>query len=318
MPVSVAKIRSETALPLTVALLAGLFVWNYYARYAPGLWSDFDMIWLGARAVLAGRDPYVEVPARGFPWPLYYPVPALILGMPFAPLPLMAARIAFAAVTAFAFTAALVRRRPQALPLLFSGPFIYAIQRGQWSPLLVAGALIPALGGVIAAKPSIGLATLAYRPHRAAIAGAAALTVLSLLLLPSWPWTWRDILASAQHLVAPVMLPGGVILLLALLKWRQPEARLLAVLACVPQTSAVYELLPLSLVPRTRREAFILANLWNVVYLARTVLRSSGPLTFAQLPEHRNPWLGAFVIAVGYVPVLVMVLRHRDDEMRSP
>ena len=312
--------RWRSAVPFMVGLLAGAFVWNYYSRYAPWVWSDFDQIWLGARALLAGRDPYVEVPGKGFPWPLYYPLPALILGIPFTPLTLMAARVAFAAVTAFAFAAALLRHRPHALPLLLSGPFIYAIQRGQWTPLLVAGVLIPVLGGAIAAKPSIGLATFAYRPHRWAIVGAATLAVLSLAILPSWPRSWLSTIPSGRHLIAPVMLPGGVILLLALLRWRRPEARLLAILACVPQTSAVYEFLPLSLVPKDRREALVLAVLWNIVYIFKTLVRSSAPLTLAQLPAHYSPWRWTLMLVLGYIPVLLMILLRRDGEsgVRGP
>lgn len=129
-------------LALAVGFAGGLLVWFYYTRYAPGVWSDFDQVWLGARALLSGRDPYTEVP-KNFPWPLYYPLPALVLGLPFAPWSLLVGRVLFAAVTSGVANWAIFRYRPQAWPLMLSAPFAYSLIRGQWAPLLVAGALVP-------------------------------------------------------------------------------------------------------------------------------------------------------------------------------
>jgi len=57
---------------ITAGFAGGLLVWFFYTHYAPSQWGDFDQVWLGSRALLAGRDPYLEVP-KHFPWPLYYP-----------------------------------------------------------------------------------------------------------------------------------------------------------------------------------------------------------------------------------------------------
>ena len=83
--------------PLITALTAGAiatgFVAWYYKEF-PTAWSDYDQLWYGVRALLAGRDPYSEVPRR-YPWPLYYPLPAVFLALPTAVLPLPFARAAF-------------------------------------------------------------------------------------------------------------------------------------------------------------------------------------------------------------------------------
>jgi hypothetical protein len=51
-----------------------------------------------------------------------------------------------------------------------------------------------------------------------------------------------------------------VVVLLALLRWRRPEARLLAVLALVPHIMTGYELVPLlALLPATLAEGLLLA-----------------------------------------------------------
>jgi hypothetical protein len=47
-------------------------------------------------------------------------------------------------------------------------------------------------------------------------------------------------------------------------KWRRPEARLLAALACIPQTPVLYEVVPLFLLVRTFREAAVLVVLTGV------------------------------------------------------
>lgn len=312
---------SALRLAVGAGVLAGLFVWYYYAHYAPGLWSDFDQLWLGSRAILNGEDPYVAVP-KAFPWPLYYPVPALILGIPFAPWPLPVARALFGAVTAFACVAAVLRFRPWAASLVLSAPFIYAIQRGQWTPLLVAAALVPAMGAALVAKPSIGLAVFAYRPTRGAVIGGILLGTIALALLPSWPWTWLRTAVDARHMVPPVALPLGFLLLACLFRWRRPESRLLAVLACVPQTAGLYELFPLALIPRTRIEALTLTLSFNVLYVLTIGTRWSAPIVPADVPEHYYPVFWPLTLLLGYLPALIMVLRRPNtalpDESPTP
>jgi hypothetical protein len=298
----------RVTLSLVAAILGGALVWFYYTRYAPTLWSDFDQVWLGSRALLSRRDPYIEVP-QAFPWPLYYPLTTLLLGLPFAALPLLTGRILFAALTAGLAVWAILRHRPHAWPLLLSAPFAYSLIRGQWAPLLVAGVLIPMLGGVVAAKPSTGLATFVYRPARTAMAGAALLGVISLALQPSWPATWLRTLQYAPHLFVPALMPGGFILLVALGRWRRPDARLLAVLSCIPQTPGIYELFVMALVPSSRRQAAAVGLTWNVFYLVTLATHDAAPLTMAHLQHDgvsRLFW--PYMLLLGYLPVLACVL----------
>jgi hypothetical protein len=290
-----------------VGAASGLLVWFYYTQYAPAVWSDFDQVWVGSRALLAGRDPYVEVP-KTFAWPLYYPLPAMLVGLPFAPWPLLTSRVLFAILTGGIGAWSILRHRPHAWPLLCSAPFVYAIVRGQWAPLLVAGALIPWLGGLIAAKPTIGLATFAYRPTFRALAGAVFLGLVALAVQPSWPVTWLAMGRRAPHLIVPLMEPGSVILLATLGRWRRPDARVLGVLACVPQTPSLYELFPLALVPATLRQSLIVAICWNVFYLMTLATHDSVPLTMAGLAHHRNTIYWPLNLGLGYVPVLLCVL----------
>jgi hypothetical protein len=300
---------SVTRRPLVIALVAGVaagaFVWWYYQHY-PSEWSDFDQVWLGARFLLAGRDPYVEVP-RVFPWPLYYPLPTLLVGVPFAALPLVQARILFAAVSAGICTWAILRQHPHAWPLLLCAPFVYALRRGQWAPLLVAGALMPFLGGIAVAKPSIGLATFAYRPTRAALIGVGLLGLMSLAVQPSWPLVWFAALRNAIFKVVPALLPGGVILLAGIGRWRRADARLLTVLACVPQTPAPYDLFPMALIPATRRQSLIMWLSWNVLYVVTHRVPHLAPLTPADVAL-RSGFYWPMYLVLGYFPALLAVL----------
>ncbi len=294
-------------LALGVASAAGLLVWYYYQWYAPGLWSDFDQVWLGSRALLAGEDPYAEV-ATHFPWPLYYPLPTLLVGVPFAAWSLPSARIVFAIVTAGLASWAILRYFRHAWPLLLSAPFAYAVARGQWSPALVAAVMIPWLGGLAVVKPSIGLATFAARPARQAMVGGALLVLLSFLVRPTWAREWLHAIQVSPHLVQPVLAPGGLILLAALGRWREPGGRLLAVLACVPQTPSIYELFPMALATKTLRQALIMGLSWNVLYLVTHAAHAPPPLTMLELTERPNLVYWPVYLVLGYVPALLAVL----------
>jgi hypothetical protein len=117
----------------------------------------------------------------------------------------------------------------------------------QWSPLVAAAFLLAPLGVVCGDKPTVGLATILAAPtQRAQVIAAllgAILLVVSLVLAPRWPSAWIDATRPAPHMSSPVAhwRVGGPLLLLALLRWRRPEARWLAALACVPQSTLPYE-----------------------------------------------------------------------------
>ena len=71
---------------------------------------------------------------------------------------------------------------------------------------------------------------------------------------------WLPNLREAPNAISALTLRGGALVLLALLKWRRPEARLLAATACVPHTLLPDETLPLFLVPQTWLEACVFSR----------------------------------------------------------
>lgn len=127
------------------------------------------------------------------------------------------------------------------LPLFLSFPFLAAAWGGQWSLILSAAFFLPGLGWLFIAKPSLGAAFVISTSSRktllVATIGALVLSLIAFLVVPSWFAEWLTALKSIDHMTPPVLKPGGVIALLGLLRWRRPEARLIAALSCVPQTA---------------------------------------------------------------------------------
>ena len=309
--------RTARALVATaVAVVAAAFVlWFGWStdQLRPG-GSDLDQLWFAARAVRAGRDPYALIgPGRPFEWgwPLLYPLPGVVALAPLALLPVVVARMAFVALGAGLLAWALTRDGWDRLPLLAGAAMLDAVRGAQVAPLLAAAVLLPGWQWLAIAKPTLGLAVVAATPSRrglrAAVAGAALLTATAWLVQPGWIGAWWAGLATARHLRIPVLGAGGPLLLLALARWRRPEARLLLAWACVPHTPVLYDVVPLGLTATTRREALALALLSHAaLVLQDAVVQGLDPVASASVAA-------AILNALVYLPALVLVLRRPND-----
>jgi hypothetical protein len=296
-----------------IGFVSVAFLALWIRRHPTGYRADFDHLHSAARLVIAGRNPYPLIgPGRWYQnrFPLYYPLPAILLITPFALLPLDVARYAFVALTGgilgYALAAAGGTRWRYAM--LASRQYVECIILAHWTPLFFAMWIVPALGAFAVAKPTIGSALVAARARRqltvSAIVGAILLTLLSFLVQPDWiSWWWRD-LRTANHLVAPILLPGGFLLVAALLRWRRPEARLLLALSVPPQTPSFYDPLLIFLVATSGAEIMVLIVAGHALdYL----LELRGPFATMRLAISE---LGRFSILFFYLPALVMVLRR--------
>jgi hypothetical protein len=172
--------------------------------------------------------------------------------------------------------------------------------------MLAAATVLTPLGVLFVAKPTIGGAMFAARPSWWAVIGGAALLAVSFVLQPSWLAAWREATTNRDGVSALALHPGGAVALLALLRWRRPEARMLAMLVCVPMAPFLYETVPLLLIPRRWWEAVVLV-LSSYVVLAWCM---RVPLTdAASFPVHTAN--SANAIALVLVPVsTAMVLRR--------
>jgi hypothetical protein len=292
---------------LVAAILTG---WTSYdwvgARYNAS--TDFSQLWAGARALVRGESPYAVVgPGRAFDWefPLLYPLPAVLLATPLAIFPLRVADAIFMTASAFALAWAVTRHRLLSAQWWVFGSVSFAAAVGvsQWSPLLAGATAVPALGFVFACKPTVGAALWCANPSRRALFLAAGFAGVSILVWPSWPKEWLLALNSITHMNAPIQHVGvgGPLVLLALLKWRRPEARLLAALACVPQSMFHYEALPLFLIVRRWYEGLALFVLSFVTALQPLPARAAS----------YDAWVfsnGDHIVLWMYLPCLVAVL----------
>jgi hypothetical protein len=291
---------------LAVALVAAVFVVLLYRMQADrNVISDWDPTWAGARALIEGRSPYAEITVP--PWPnwLLYPLPAVLLSAPFALLPLDWARPVMAAIGTFAFTLTVTRRGWWTLWFLLSGAMLWSWIDVQWAPLLVAAALTPTLSWLLAAKPTLGLALWGGWPNRTALIGGTIFVGVCFAIWPGWVPEWLASVARTPH--KPHLLrPGGFLLLLAALRWRRPEGRMVALLSLVPATTALYETLPLALVAGSKREAMAFA----VLTMAAHLLFFAGP---------QGPWpVGAdyqwwVLLALAYLPAVGLILSRPNQ-----
>jgi hypothetical protein len=306
--------RSERGLvPLatraTITLLAG--AWGAFITYfslivAPNhLAKDFSWPWRGARALLEGHNPYHVVRATG-PYPfnvgLFYPLPAVITAVPFAPLPPAVAGALFFGISSALLGFGLARTRSDLskLPLFLSAPFCMAAVLAQWAPLMTAAALLPALQFLTVAKPNVGLACWTYRPTWRGAITAGVFVALTLLIVPTWPVDWREALQAAPRYKGPLFRgASGLILLLGVIAWRRREGRLFLAMAVVPQLSLFYDQLPLWLVPRTAWQSIGLSALswiaWWQWYPSRALTSSVAIAA---------PWVFWLI----YVPVLILLI----------
>lgn len=320
---SAPPVAGRLAVAALLATAASLLTYaqDFRVPHHPG---DFGLSWFGAQALLNGANPYVLVgPGKVYDWhwpQVLYPATAMVTAMPFTLLPRLTATVAFVWISTALLAWAITSDGWYRLPLFASSAFVIAAAAAQWSPLLTAALCIPWLTWVFAAKPNLSLALLAYATRMSSIwallIGGAAITVISVALFPAWPVHWVAAIKSVSHMHAPIMLPGGAFVLLALLRWRRPEARLIVALACVPQTNSWYEALPLLLVPATFRESIMLSAVsttggawWQLLYGRQFIT--------GHTEEELGRITGILMITFVYLPATLLVL-HRPNEGKLP
>ncbi|HET8624047.1 MAG TPA: hypothetical protein VFM14_10830 [Gemmatimonadales bacterium] len=282
-------------------VMGGIAAWS---RSGGWFVSDFDQLWIAGRSLLAREDPYAGVLASGNQYPLYYPLPGVLVTLPLALLPLGLARTVLAVCTAFVAGYGLRRLGRWAWLALLAPVWWAAAIQGQIAPALAGAALVPTLGFVLAAKPTIGLALWISRPSLRAAVSVAAILVISVVVWPEWPLAWLRTIQDAPHIRAPVQRPGGVLLLLALLRWRSPEGRLLAAWAIIPRTESLYDMLPLFLLADSAASMGLLVVGTILALLGLSLMPPPSPDLAVRLTANWPVLFGCV-----YLPALLIVLR---------
>jgi len=296
-----------------IAIAAAAIVFSGIRIIYIGGLSDFAPVWYGAHALLQGIDPYRTFgPGRfqHYDWHLYYPVPAMLAALPFGLLSEPVASLLFSALGAGLLAFAVTRENWDRAWIFFSASFITAIQSSQWSPIMAAAFLTPALGFVLICKPSLGSAIVVSTSSRNSLMvfliGGAALTALSFIVLPGWIGEWVQSVKTGTELNPPIMRGPGFLVALAVLRWRQPEARLLLAVACVPQTSSWYETLLPMVVARSKREMQFMVACSGAGYLFQILMLD-------RKAEIATTDIGILMVVFVYLPALIVVLRRPNE-----
>jgi hypothetical protein len=297
-----------------VAALAAGVAWM--SMSSTGLAKDFTWPWTAANHLLAGRNPYREMRPTGvypFNVPFYYPLPAALLAVPFAAIPVRFAGIAFVAVSFGVAGLALMRTDVQRVALLLSFPAVMAATLGQWSPLFLAATVTSAAQFVLPVKPTLGAAAFASRPSRIGALLSIVVVAVCFAIDPHWVTTWRSTVSGAWSTYAPPIRwagGAGILLLSALVWWRDRDARLLAVMAVAPQLPLFYDQLLLQSVARTRRDTTILVGL---SWIGGLIWAFQGPTS-----EGQERPATVLILLTAYVPALMIVAWRNLTRRRAP
>ncbi len=177
----------------------------------------------------------------------------------------------------------------------------------QWSPLLMAAVFLPWLAPVALAKPNIGLPVLALWPRKLRwLVVTAVVRLISLMILPLWPLAWLQSVFETGHWPA-IIVPPGIVLALAVKRWRTREGQLLLWPVFVPQFQFWYDQLLLWIIPRNHRQSLALvASSWTGFELWTLFLQRSNmaPNVVTAMPVS---------IANMYISALIIVLRQPID-----
>ncbi len=258
--------------------------------------ADFGWALRAAVDLLHRRNPY-DTPLE------QYPMTAALLAVPFAWLTPAVAGGTFYGISSGILAFGLTRSGYHRLLVFLAYPYWAGLLTAQWPPLIMAAAFFPFALCFTLAKPQIGLPVALTNLSWRGVTGCLVLALTSIALMPSWPKLWLRQLGNYEHFV-PLLVFPGVVLLTALLRFRDQDAQLLLVAAIVPQRW-FFDPFILWLIPKTRRE------------LVWTVFLSwfPGIWRWNHVP-HSFTEVGRWAVIFFYLPMLAIIgLRSRRQQM---
>jgi len=282
--------RWRIAISVAIGVLTGIFCWFLMKHFHQ---DAADLRWALhlAQRLLARQNPY-DTPLE------QYPLPAALFALPFLTLPPEIAAGFFWGIGSALLSFGLSKHGYARLLIFFAYPYWAGILAVQWSPIIAASAFFPLLLPLTMAKPQVGLPVFLTRLSRRGVLACAVVALLSLAVMPRWPWLWWQQLGNYQHFFPLLILPGPL-LVLALLRYRDRDALLLFFSALMPQRW-FFDSFTLWLIPRSRREilwtVFLSwgAGIWRWYHI---------PQSFAQV--------GRWTVILFYLPMLAVVLLRR-------
>jgi hypothetical protein len=288
--------RKRIFVSVVVGVASGSLCW-FLMRHAHQDAADFRWALHLAHRLLARQNPY-DTPLE------QYPLTAALFALPFLRLsPELAAGIFYGLSSAF-LALGLTRDGCKRLLIFLAYPYWAGLLTVQWSPLVTASAFFPLLLPATLAKPQIGLPIFLTRMSRRGMAACAAVLLLSLAVMPTWPKAWLAQAGQYHHFV-PVLVMPGLLLPLALFRYRDRDAIFLLLAACMPQRW-FFDAFILWLIPKSRREIVWTvffswgAGIWRWYHV---------PRSFAQV--------GCWTVIFIYLPMLAVVLLRDKNECTS-
>jgi hypothetical protein len=275
---------------------SGIFCWFLMIRLGIGA-GDFNWAIMAARDLLAGHNPYAR-PAQ------FYPLPVALFGLPFIAMkPEIAAGIFYGASSAL-LSFGLTRHGYHQLLIFLAYPYWAGILTAQWIPLIMASAFYPLLLPATLAKPQIGLPVAMTHLTRWGIGIGLGVAILSFLVMPGWISVWLVQIRGYSRFIPLLVLPGPI-LAAALLRYRDRDAWLLFLAACMPQRW-LYDPFSLWLIPKTRRSIVFTAGLSWVPGIWRWY---HTPFSFTQV--------GRWIVLWFYLPMLIVLLLRFSPRRRD-
>lgn len=266
--------------------------------------GDFSWAIIAAKDLIAKHNPYAT-PGQ------LYPLPAALFGLPF-----VHTRPEIAAGIFYGFSSALLalgltRRGCDQMLIFLAYPYWAGMLSVQWIPLIMASTFFWWLMPAAPAKPQIGVPIILCRSSRNGLAACFVVIALSLLVMPNWPMLWLAETRRYLRFIPLLVLPGPL-LAAALYRYRNRDAWLLFLAACMPQRW-FYDPFLLWLIPKTRRQIVFTAGLSWIPGIWRWY---HAPHTMTEV--------GRLTVLCLYLPMLVVVLwphrwqeNLRDTEARS-
>ena len=289
--------KLRLAVSAAIGLATGVFCWFLMKHFHQDA-ADFRWALHFAQRLLARQNPY-DTPLE------QYPLTAALFALPFVRLQPEIAAGTFYGLSSGLLAFGLTRHSYRGLMIFLAYPYWAGMLTAQWSVIIAASAFFPTLLPATMAKPQIGLPVFLTNASRRGIAACCIVAALSLAAMPRWPLLWIGQMGHYEHFVPLLVLPGPL-LLLALLRYRDRDAILLLLAACMPQRW-FFDAFILWLIPKSRREIF------------STVVFSwgAGIWRWYHVPHSFNE-VGRWAVIFLYLPMLVIVLWRRNNTDDSP
>ncbi len=201
---------------LQVALIFGMVAtgicFAFLAAHPDREAGDFTWAVRGADRWITGHDPYADPSlGRNMPYPydapLFYPLPALLVGLPFIGLPRDLAGALFFGISSGLLAYGLFRDGYARLPLFLGAPYWFAMYCVQWSPLLTAAALLGPLLPLALVKPNIGVPILLAYGSRRAVLMCLVTLATTMVMFPAWVPGWFANLGVHRNFVPMLFFP---------------------------------------------------------------------------------------------------------------